>query len=243
MLMDEYAELLTSVINKIKNNEREKIKAAAEIVKDVISSDGLIYVFGCGHSHILSEETFYRAGGLACVSPIFYEPLMLHEGAALSSVLEKTPGLAADVLANVHFTEADMLICVSSSGINSVPVELADAVCRSGIRVVGVSSDEYLSQEAHNPLGKHLQAVCTLCINNYVPHGDACLSIEGLPVKMTPASTVASSYIINSILAEGTQLASAAGIEVPVYMSGNIPGGAEFNKKLIERYSKRIACL
>lgn len=243
MLTDEYAEILTSVITRIKETEKEKIIAAARIVKDVISSDGLIYVFGCGHSHMLSEETFYRAGGLACVSPLFYESLMLHEGAAFSSMLEKTPGLAEKVLAEVSFTDADMLICVSSSGVNSVPVELADTVRKSGTRVVGISSDAYLTQEAHNPLGKHLQDVCTLCINNFVPHGDACLQIEGLPVKMTPVSTVASSFIINSILAEGTKLAADAGCEVPVYMSGNIPGGAEYNKKLIERYCRRIPCL
>ena len=192
---------------------------------------------------MFSEETFYRAGGLVGVAPIFYEPLMLHESASYSSTLEKQDGLYAEVLKTVHFDPGDILICISSSGVNSVPVELANAVHEIGIPVIGIASDAYLEQTPHNPLGKHLQEVCTLCIDNGVPHGDACLQPNGLPVKMTPVSTVAGTYIINSILAEATQLALDGGCKVPVYMSGNIPGGADYNKANIEKYKSRIASL
>ena len=74
--------------------------------------------------HILAEETFYRAGGLACVSPVFYEPLMLDESASESSRLEKQSGLAEKLLEKAPITEKDALICVSTSGVNAVPVEL-----------------------------------------------------------------------------------------------------------------------
>lgn len=240
MLIDDYAVILEDTIEKIRETQREKIVQAAEIVKNVIKNDGLIYVFGCGHSHMLAEETFYRAGGLACVAPIFWEPLMLHESAYLSSRLEKADEYYEVLLHTVKISTQDMLFCISSSGVNSVPVEFAAAVRKREIPVVGVSSDAYLTQEVHNPLGKHLQEVCDICIDNSVPHGDACLQPDGLPVKMTPVSTVASVFILNSILAEGTQLAVKEGFDVPVYMSGNIPGGAEYNKALIERYKDRI---
>lgn len=243
MLIDEYASVLTGVIETIREGQREKILEAARQVKRVIENDGLIYVFGCGHSHMLSEETFYRAGGLACVAPVFCEPLMLHESASESSRLEKKDGYFEALLSTADITEKDMLICVSSSGVNSVPVEYADAARKRGVYVAGIASDAYLSQVPHNPLGKHLQDVCSVCIDNSVPHGDACLQPEGLPVKMTPVSTVASTFIINCILAEGTRLALEAGLEVPVYMSGNIPGGADYNKALIERYKPRIKSL
>ncbi len=243
MLIDDYAVILKETIETIRETQREKILQAAILVKEVIQKDGLIYVFGCGHSHMIAEETFYRAGGLACVAPVFCEPLMLHESAYLSSRLEKADGYYETLLRSVRFSEKDMLICVSSSGVNAVPVEYAAAVKRMGIPVVGVASDEYLEQDAHNQLGKHLQDVCSICINNVVPHGDACLHPDGLPVKMTPVSTVASVFIVNSILAEGTQLALKDGLEVPVYMSGNIPGGAEYNKALVWKYRERIHCL
>lgn len=242
MLTDDYAEVLVSTIERIRLSQRQKILDSAAIASDVIAADGLVYVFGCGHSHILAEETFYRAGGLACVAPVFYEPLMLHEGAAESSRLEKTGGLADLVLEGTPITEKDMLICVSTSGVNSVPVELAQLVRGRGIPVVGISSDEYLSQTPGNPLGKHLQEVCDICINNFAPHGDACLSLSET-LSISPVSTVASTFIINSLLAHAAQLCISRGVDVPLYVSGNIPGGAEKNRALIERYQKRIGSL
>ena len=116
MLMDDYAAILTEKINTIRTEQREKIMIAARLAAQTMLADGLIYVFGCGHSHILAEETFYRAGGLACVSPVFYEPLMLHESAAESSRLEKQAGLAAQVLSGLHLEKRDLMICISTSG-------------------------------------------------------------------------------------------------------------------------------
>lgn len=243
MLMDDYAAILTEKINTICTTQREKIEIAARLAAQTMLSEGLIYVFGCGHSHILAEETFYRAGGLACVSPVFYEPLMLHEGAAESSRLEKQAGLAAQVLSGLHLEKRDLMICISTSGVNAVPVEFAFAVKEQGIPVIGISSHAYDSQAANNPLGRHLFEVCDLCIDNAAPHGDACLTLEGLPVKMTPVSTVTGAFILNSILAEASALLLAQGKIPPVYYSGNIPGGAEGNRQTIERYKERIRFL
>lgn len=243
MLLDQYADILISSIRKIQETQKKQILTAAKLVSQTIVADGLIYVFGCGHSHLLAEETFYRAGGLACVHPIVNEPLMLHESASHSSHLEKEKGLADSVLAPYTFTDKDVLIVASTSGINGVPVEVAAEAKNRGVKVIGIASDAYLDQAPRNLLGAHLQQVCDVCVDNAAPHGDASLQPQGLPVKMTPISTVTGAYIINSILAEATQLALDAGCQVPVYLSGNIPGGAEFNKALIERYKPRIHCL
>lgn len=240
MLMDQYAQNLTQAISNIAAKERDNILAAAALVKRTIANDGLIYVFGCGHSGILSEESFYRAGGLACVSPMFYEPLMLHESASLSSRLEKQTGLAPKVLEHYDITPKDLVFCVSTSGVNAVPVEVTAALREKGVDVVAITSSSYASQAVKNPVGKHLYEVASLWIDSQAPHGDACLRPVGLPVAMTPMSTVCAAYIINSVLAEGTQLALDAGLKVPVYLSGNIPGGAEANQALIDRYKPRI---
>lgn len=243
MLLDEYARILHETIETIRKHERMKILSAAEIVSETLMSGGLVRVFGCGHSHILAEETFYRAGGLVSVSPIFYEPLMLHESATKSSTLEKSEGLAEKIFDTVKFGKHDMLFCISTSGINAVPVEFAKLAWEANIPVIGISSSEYLTQKPNNQLGLHLQQVCTICINNYVPHGDACLKLEGSEIGMTPISTVSGTYIINSILAEAVRIAVEKGVEVPLYLSGNIPGGAEHNKELTEKYQSFIPYL
>ncbi len=243
MLMDEYGAVLTSAIEKILSTQRENMIKAADMIKDTISNDGLIYVFGCGHSHILAEEAFYRAGGLACVSPLFNEPLMLHESASLSSHLEKESGHAQEVLRDMKFSPEDTFICVSTSGINGVPVEVAAAVKEQGIKLIGIASDAYLGQNSRSVLGLHLQDICDVCIDNAAPYGDACLKPEGLSVKMTPVSTVTGTFIINSILVEAVDMVLRQNIEPPIYLSGNITGGTEYNQSLIERYSGRIKCL
>ena len=223
MLMDQYADALQSVICQIRDTQREKILQAAQIVSKTICEDGLIYVFGCGHSHL--------------------EPLMLHESASRSGFLEKQTGLAEEILAPYAFTSQDVLFVASTSGVNGVPVEVAAEAKRRGVTVLGIASDAYLDIPPRNKHNAHLQQVCDLYIDNAVPQGDACLQPRGLDIKMTPVSTVAGAYILHSILAEATQLALDAGCKVPVYLSGNVPGGNQYNEQTIARYKSRIACL
>lgn len=240
MLLDQYAQIVTDAIAQISTQQRAAISQAARMVSDVLAQDGLIYVFGCGHSHILAEETFYRAGGLACVAPILYPPVMLHEGAAESSRLEKQPGLAAQILEGYSLTKKDMLFCLSTSDANAVPVELAQAVHDRGIPTVAICSGAYTQDPPRAPCGKHLHEVANLWLDNLAPHGDATLEIPGSPVRMTPLSTITGAFLLNTVLAQGTELAIGQGIQVPIYLSGNIPGGREFNQDLIRRYQSRV---
>lgn len=243
MLLDQYADKLMGVIGTIRDTQRQQILSAARLAADTICNDGLIYVFGCGHSHLLAEEVFYRAGGLACVTPIVNEPLMLHESAMGSGRLEKTQGLAPSILEGYEFGRHDLLFVISTSGVNGVPVEVAVEAKNRGVRVIGIASSAYGEVAPRNKHGLHLQEAVDLCIDNAVPYGDACLQPEGLDIKMTPVSTVAGTYIMHSILSEAVQLAVDAGSPVPIYTSGNIPGGNEKNQALFDRYAPRIKCL
>ena len=243
MLLDQYADKLMAIIGDIRDTQKESILAAAKLAADTICNDGIVYVFGCGHSHILAEEVFYRAGGLACVSPIVYEPLMLHESGTGSGILEKTRGLADKVLEGYEFGEHDLLVVISTSGVNAVPVEVAVEARNRGVKVIGIVSGAYGEIPPRNSHDLHLQEAVDLCIDNRVPYGDACLQPEGLPIKMTPVSTVAGTYIMHSILAEAVQICLEAGCQPPVFISGNIPGSSDHNQVLFDRYTPRIKCM
>ena len=203
---------------------------------EVIRQDGIVYVFGCGHSHLIGLDCFYRAGGLVNVSAMLDTDLMLHNGAAKSSKMEKMQGIAPSVFERYCLTDRDMLFVISTSGKNAVPVEMAQTSRENGIFTVSIVSSAYFGDKKDTPL---LYECSDIYIDNCVPHDDAVMDIEGVEVPMGSVSTAASSYIMQSVLMEGARLA-ARDVKPDVYLSGNVDGGAEYNKALIKKYLPRI---
>lgn len=237
MIFEKYYSEITNILEKIKINQKEKIEQASKKVAKVIENDGIIYIFGCGHSHLIGLDCFYRAGGLVNVSAMLDTDLMLHNGAAKSSKMEKMSGIAESIFERYCITQNDILIIVSTSGKNAVPCEMASVATKNGIPNISVVSSAYFDDETDN---KKLYECSDMYIDNCVPHGDAVMDITGTDVKMGSVSTVASSFILQSLLLEAAENAAKNGAELPIYKSGNIEGGAEFNKKLIKEYLPRI---
>ena len=237
MIRDTYLSSITELLSKICDSQGEKLSAAAKAVSEVILNDGIIYIFGCGHSHLIALDCFFRAGGLANVSAMLDTDLMLHNGAAKSSKMEKMSGIAEAILDRYCPTDKDLLITVSTSGKNAVPVEMAGAATKRGIKNIAVASSAYFSDKKDMPL---LYECADMYIDNCVPKGDAVIDVTGAKTKMGSLSTAASSYILGTILMEGAQIAGNAGAVLPVYMSGNVEGGKEFNEELIKSYLPRI---
>lgn len=236
----EYLDTIVTQLEAVCRTQTDAMEAAAEVLADSLRADGLIYLFGCGHSHMLAEEGFYRAGGLGAVCPILQSEFMLHEGAVKSSALERRSDLAADVLDRYPISEEDTLIVFSTSGVNGMPVEVARLARLRGARVIGVSSGAYARDESRHPLGLHLAEVCEIFIDNGSPHGDASYSLSCSDDKMAPVSTIAGAYILNCLLARAAELAIEASSQVAIYRSGNVAGGLEQNEGIIRRYRKRM---
>ena len=51
--------------------------------------------------------------------------IMLHESATLSSKIERTEGIATEILNKYKITSKDILVIFSNSGVNQVPIESA----------------------------------------------------------------------------------------------------------------------
>lgn len=235
MIFDAYYDKTLEVLEKIRATQREKIAEAAAVAQKTIEAGGIIYIFGCGHSHLIALDNFYRAGGLCNVCPILDSDLMLHDGAAKSSKMEKMSGLAENILERYCLTERDCLFVVSTSGKNAVPVEMAKAARERNIPTVAVVSGAYFDDP-----GEKLYRCADLYIDNCVPHGDAVMALPGCDAPMGSVSTAASAFLLQSVLLEAAAAAARNGCKVPIYLSGNIEGGAEFNKTLIRAYMPRI---
>lgn len=237
MMTERYFDEITQTLTKIKDTQKEKILTAAEITSEVIKHEGIIYIFGCGHSHLIALDCFYRSGGLANVSAVLDTDLMLHNGAAKSSRMEKMSGIAESILDRYCIDEKDVLYIISTSGKNAVPVEMAKEAVKRGITTISIVSSSYFNDKTDNSL---LYEETDYFIDNCVPHGDAVINIEGVDTPMGSVSTAASSFILQSIILEATKIAVDNGCHVPVYKSGNIDGGSEYNKKIIKEFLPKI---
>ncbi|MBO7309664.1 MAG: SIS domain-containing protein, partial [Kiritimatiellae bacterium] len=230
--MKEYLDEITALLGKINNEESSAIESAAQAVADVICNDALVHIFGCGHSHLVALDTFYRAGGLACVSALLDEDLMLHDGAAKSSRMEKMPGVGAEVYRRHAVKPGDLVVVISASGKNAAPVEVLRAAKAAGVKTVAISSSAYTAK------GGVLLAEADIGIDSKVAYGDAIIPVGD--AFMGGMSTFAGLFILNSMLIDGARKAHARGTVPPIYRSGNVEGGTAGNALLEARYFDRI---
>lgn len=243
-MLSSYFKQVQERLELVEKNEAKAMLEAAGKVASAIQSGGIIQLFGCGHSHILAEEVFYRAGGLVPIKPIFVEPLMLHEGAVQSSQLERQSEYAAGFLKEQDFRAGDIVFIISTSGRNPVPVDVALAAREKGAFVICLTSLEYSgNQPSRHITGQHLFNAVDLVIDNHSVAGDAILSYEGVDVPFGPTSTVVGAAILNGIFAEAIKKMADAGFEPPIFLSGNIDGADEHNTQMIKKYHERIPLL
>lgn len=212
-------------------------RAAAAIVA-AVRADRLVYVFGTGHSHMMAEEAHYRAGGLACTVPILATATMLHEGAVASTRVERMGGIAEVVLGRYPIGPGDVLLVASNSGVNAVPVEAAEIGKARGASVIAITSQDYSRQAAKGR--RRLADVADVVLDNGAPPGDAVMAVPDSALRVGPVSTALGAALLNAVLAEAAvRLAGDGKGPAPIYLSANMPGAADVNAALVERYSKR----
>jgi uncharacterized phosphosugar-binding protein len=218
-----YLRVATATLEAIAEKQLTAIHTAAGWIADTISQGGLLFITGSGHSHMLAEEVFYRAGGLIAVNPILDPALMLHESALRSSVLERLEGLADIHIEDAGLSENDILVVVSNSGRNAFPIEAALAGKRIGCRVIALTSLQHSKQvHSRHSSGKRLFELADLVLDTCVGYGDAAIELPEPGVKVGPLSTVAGAAILNAVVAQATQVMVAQGHKPQVFVSANL---------------------
>jgi uncharacterized phosphosugar-binding protein len=240
-----YIDKLHALLEMIKVEQSRAIKAAGHLVADALVKDGLVHTFGTGHSHLIADEAFFRAGGIAAINPILHERLIFLKGALESTRAERVSGFARCLLDKQEVGPSDVAIVISNSGRNNVPVEMALELKNRGVRVIAITSVEQsrMSVPLHSS-GKRLFELADVTIDNCVPPGDALLTVPGLASRIAPSSTVAGAAIINSVVIEAVVETLRRGCEVPVLPSANLDGVTEQRlRELLSRYRGRIRYL
>lgn len=234
-----YMERVQELLQTVAATQGEAIAAAAAAITASLRRDGRLYLFGTGHSHMLAEEGHYRAGGLAAVVPVLAGSLMLHESAIASTGFERTGGLAPLILARYGLSERDVIIIFSNSGVNAVPVEAALAAKTGGATVIAVVALDYARTVPAGPSGRKLADIADIVIDNHGVPGDALVEVRDSGLRTGPGSTITGAFILNAILTEVAWRLAEEGGQPPIYISANMPGAAEHNRDLVERYRPR----
>ena len=220
--------------------EPETLKKAADLCFETLRTGGVIHAFGSGHSAAGAIELFHRAGGLVPVNGILEAFLSPFLAPGKSGKLERLPGIGAILVDQWDVRSGEVLLVFSNSGVNPVPVEIATAAQAKGAKVVAVTSLEHAaSVPSRHPSGKKLADVGDVVIDNGARAGDA--AVEYAPGKFAAATSgLVNAYVANRLVAEIVARYGAAGLEAPVYLSANLPGGDAHNQVLEAKYKDRL---
>lgn len=243
--VEEYFAAAARVLQRLADEQREPIRAAGRIIAGAVARGGVLHVFGAGHSHLLAEEAFFRAGGLAAVNPILDARLTFQHGIFESTRAERRPGYAREILAREEVHALDAAMIVSNSGRNAVPVEMALELRARRIPVIAVTSIAH-SRSAAPPhaAAQRLFEIADVAIDTCVPVGDAAVDVPGVPARMGPLSTVAGAAVIHAIMIEAVGQLSAGGAQVAALPSANMAGTTEqMLREMFAPYRGRIRYL
>ncbi len=237
-----YITNITQLIQQVEKTQAGPLEQAARLIAGSLQAGGMLYTFGTGHSHMLAEELFYRAGGLARVCPILDEGLMLHAGAAKSTELERLSGYAELLLASYPVKEGDVLLIASNSGRNAVPVEMALAGQARGLKILALTSLKHSRKEpARHPSGKRLFELADIVLDNCGSPGDAAIDF-GRAGRVGATSTVMGALLLQALPCAVVEIMLKNGSEPEIYSSSNVGDGSQ-NQELLAKYTGKIKSL
>lgn len=232
-MLAEFSGLVTAHLGRVLVEGAADLRAAAEVMARAGREGRLVYTTGAGHSLAGVVETFYRAGGLAHVRPLWHPELLPLCGALRSTTAERTAGLAAAVLGPARLGPGDVLVVFSNSGVNHYPVEAARTAGETGATVVAVTS-RAASTRAPARAGERLYEISDVVVDTQVPAGDTSWPPD-VP-RTAPLSSIVNAAVWDAILV----LVHEIDPDVPVWQSANIAEPTTSNEELAARFADRV---
>lgn len=240
----EYLSNLTRIIEEISEKQIGAVEACSRAFANALENGHNIFLFGTGHSHMLAEELFYRAGGLVNIHPVLETSLMLHESASNSTEIERLEGYAKILFESYGMKKEDVIVIISNSGRNGVCVDMAQLAKDAGLTVVALTNlNHSKASESRHPSGKKLYEFADIILDNMGCVGDASVYFEAIGRKASPTSTSAGAAILNAAVAGCIEVMLEDGFSPEVFSSSNVDGGDAVNNAYIKKYRGVIKSL
>ena len=233
--MSQYIADVHRLIDEMVEANTSSLPAVADVIAQSLADDGVLHVFGSGHSSLLAQEIFYRAGGLAPINAMLDVNLTVF-GTSRPTWVERLEGYADSIFASYDVRPGEVLLIISNSGVNPVPIDMATGARERGLVPVAMgSASVYADADSRHSTGQSLFELADHVLDTCVPWGDAIAEVG--EVQTGAVSTLLGSALLNMLTIEIVQ---RIGPGAPVFVSQNIPGGDAANASLIERYRGRI---
>lgn len=233
---------VSEILEEAFTQEAEAMESAALALAGANRDRRSVFAFGCNHAGLIALELFYRTGGMVTVNPVRVPGMMLEVSPiTMSSEIERLSGYGQVILDSLPAKEGDVIIMHSVSGRNAVTIDMARAAREKGMTVIVVTNMNTASSvSSRHSSGKKLHDYADILIDNHGDRGDAAVQLQGFAQKVASTSTVVGAAILNAIVARACELLLEMGIRPPVFMSGNIDGGDDYNKGAISRHRENI---
>ncbi|MFR3684511.1 MAG: sugar isomerase domain-containing protein [Enterococcus sp.] len=234
-LMQNYYQELQKNMEYVINSEAESITKAATLMSTCIQTENKVYFFGTGHSYIVGQEVFARAGGYAGFISMLENELGMNH-AFKSTLIERTTEYVEVLLELYPFKKGDVIVMTSNSGRNALLIELGLRLKDLGVSIIAITAlDASKNSTSRHESGLRLFELADVVLDNRSVYGDASLSHND-EIKTGPTSTIMSCFIVQLLVSAFVQLEVEKGGDVPVFRSSNIDGGDAYNEKLFDRY-------
>lgn len=240
-----YLDATEQIIQRIRSTQIDAVDAAAEICANSIAGDGLVHLFGTGHSRILVEEMFPRHGSfpgfhsMVELSLTFHNQIVGSNGQRQAMFIEHVEGLGKVIMRNFVFAAPDSFMIFSNSGVNEVVVEVGLEAKALGLPVMAVVSADHCAASApKHSSGQKLIDLADVVIDNCVPAGDALVNIDGLADPVGPGSTVGAAAVVNMIKCAVAEKLTAKGKPPNVLTSSFFISPEESKKRFDEAYDE-----
>lgn len=244
-----YLATAMALLERVRTEQADAIRAAATIMADAIADDRLIHVYGGGgHTTLVMGEMFFRAGGLSNIDPVMETGISVFNQALKYLELERCVNFGTAVVRYYEIKPGDPFIIFHNIGINAATIDAANEAKRKGARIIAVSSSCWQDEMPaghfiRHPSKANLFDLAEVCIDDYNPVGDAVVNVPGLATPIAPVSNLVDFAIAHWLEIECIRQCVARGIVPPVWNSANAPGGDEKNAALLAKYSPRIKSL
>lgn len=220
--------------------DTEPLERASQEVARSLREGGVLHVFGSGHSMLPAIDATFRAGGLAPVN-LLHDPSLAPWEPTRVGRIERLSGYGTALAELQDLRAGEVLVVISHSGINAVPVEVAQHGVDRGLTIVAITSTAHsLASRSRHPGGERLLDVADIVLDTLAPEGDVTLTLED-GTETGPTSTLLAVLMVHSLVIGAMERLAADGVKLPVLRSMNRTSGDDTNEAAIAPFRERLS--